>query len=161
MSNSPYQQLLSRHFSVWQQLSKQQQEALLENTMLMTYTKGRNLHSSSKDCAGLILVKSGMLRIYMLSDAGKEITLYRLNPGDICVLSASCVLSTITFEVHIDAECDTQALLIQAPFFSALCQQNIYVECFAYKLATERFSDVMWAMQQLLFMRMDQRLALF
>ena len=97
----------------------------------------------------------------MLSEEGKEITLYRLGAGDMCVLSASCVLSAITFDVHVDAEEDSEVLLVGSHFFSGLAERNIYVECFAYKIATERFSDVMWAMQQILFMSMDKRLAVF
>src|SRR5665647_774079 len=97
----------------------------------------------------------------MLSENGKEITLYRLFAGDMCVLSASCVLSTITFDVHVDAEEDTELLLIRATYFESLSERNPFVECWAYKLATERFSSVMWAMQQILFMSMDKRLAVF
>jgi len=89
------------------------------------------------------------------------VTLYRLSEGDMCVLSASCVLSTITFDVHVDTEVDTQLLLIRATYFEALSERNERVECWAYKLAAERFSDVMWAMQQVLFMSMDKRLAIF
>lgn len=63
--------------------------------------------------------------------------------------------------MQIEAEEDSDVLLIGAPFFAQLAEHNIYVECFSYKVATERFSDVMWAMQQILFMSMDKRLAVF
>ena len=88
-------------------------------------------------------------------------TLYRLFPGDICILSASCVLEAITFDVFIDAEEDTDVLLINSAVFHQIAEQNIYVKCFGYELATTRFSDVMWAMQQILFMGADKRLAIF
>jgi CRP/FNR family transcriptional regulator len=97
----------------------------------------------------------------MLSEEGREITLYRLQEGDVCVLSASCVLSTITFDVHVDAEVDSEVLLVHASVFAELSRQNVYVEKFSYQLATERFSDVMWTMQQVLFMSFDKRLAIF
>jgi CRP/FNR family transcriptional regulator len=54
----------------------------------------------------------------------------------------------ITFDVHIDAEEDTELWMISAPFFARLAESNIYVENFSYKMAADRFSDVMWAMQQ-------------
>lgn len=78
-----------------------------------------------------------------------------------CILSASCVLSTITFDVHVDAQVDTEVMLVSAAAFAELSRQNIYVEKFSYQLATERFSDVMWTMQQVLFMSFDKRLAIF
>ncbi|MDF2840805.1 MAG: transcriptional regulator, Crp/Fnr family [Clostridia bacterium] len=96
-----------------------------------------------------------------LSEDGREITLYRLSPSDICILSASCVLNSITFDVHIDAEVDTEAYLINIGAFSKLSKQNVYVENFAYRNTIERFSDVMWAMEQILFMSFDKRLAIF
>jgi CRP/FNR family transcriptional regulator len=84
-----------------------------------------------------------------------------MDEGEWCILSASCVLSSITFDVHIDAEWDTELLIIAAPYFRRLTTNNIYVECLAYKMATDGFSEVMWAMQQMLFMSFDKRLAVF
>ena len=97
----------------------------------------------------------------MMSEDGRDITLYRLFKGDVCILSASCVLEAITFDVFIDAEEDTDVLLINSSIFHRLADRNIYVKCFGYQLATVRFSDVMWAMQQILFMGADKRLACF
>ena len=96
-----------------------------------------------------------------MSEDGREITLYRLFKGDVCILSASCVLEAITFDVYIDAEEDTEALLIDAAAFRDLARQNIYVQNFGYQITTSNFSDVMWAMQQILFMGADKRLAIF
>jgi CRP/FNR family transcriptional regulator len=161
MKNVEDRQLIAEHFSAWKHLNEDEQNALLDNAMLMRYPKGTNLHSGESNCVGLFVIKKGTLRVYMLSESGKEITLYRLSVGDMCVLSASCVLSTITFDVHVDTEEDTELLLVRATYFEALAERNILIECWAYKQATERFSEVMWAMQQILFMSMDKRLAVF
>ncbi len=161
MNTSELRQQLSDHFEAWNDLSESEQNQMLENSQFLTYSKGTNIHGGDSTCAGLIFIQSGTLRTYMLSEEGREITLYRLKHGDVCVLSASCVLSTITFEVHIDAEEDTQALLVSSACFSEMFESNESIKCFSYKLATERFSDVMWAMQQILFMSMDKRLAVF
>ncbi len=153
--------LFNDHFPFWPHLSQEQKEYAMSHASILCYRKGTNIHSGESNCVGLILVKTGELRVYMLSEEGREITLYRLREGDVCVLSASCVLSTITFDVHVDAEADSEILLISASAFSELTRQNVYVEKFSYQLATERFSDVMWAMQQILFMSFDKRLAIF
>ena len=76
-------------------------------------------------------------------------------------MTASCILSSIHFDVHVDAEKDSEVLVINAPTFSKLCKENVYIENFSLRLATERFSDVMWAMEQILFMSFDRRLAIF
>ncbi|MDD4716096.1 MAG: Crp/Fnr family transcriptional regulator [Oscillospiraceae bacterium] len=153
--------ILSRHFAVWDKLSEKEQDQLVQYSSLVRYAKGAHIHNAEEHCIGVILVKRGVLRIYMLSEEGKEITLYRLYANDVCSLSASCVLDGITFDVDIDAEEDSEVLLIGASVFADLIQQNGAIESYIYKLATERFSDVMWAMQQILFMSFDKRLAIF
>lgn len=160
-NKSEVEMLLKQHFSAWEHMSKDEHDQLIASTTFVHYKKGVCIHGGGNDCVGGLIIKSGMLRTYMLSEEGREITLYRLCKGDMCILSASCILSAITFDVHIDAEEDSEVLLISPTFLSKLAQTNIYVECFAYKLTTDRFSDVMWAMQQILFMSMDKRLAVF
>ena len=145
----------------WDKLSESEINLLESNIANVSYTKGFNLHSTDSECLGVLLIKSGELRVYILSEDGREIALYRLSPGDVCVLSASCIINSITFDVHIDAESDTDAYLINIGAFSKLSNQNVYVENFAYKNTNERFSDVMWAMEQILFMSFDKRLAIF
>ena len=86
------------------------------------------------DCVGVLLIKKGSVRVYILSEDGREITLYRLYDGDICILSASCVLQSITFDVHIDAVSDCEFLQTNSCAFSQIMQENIYVEAFAYKM---------------------------
>ncbi|MHB1155128.1 MAG: Crp/Fnr family transcriptional regulator [Eubacteriales bacterium] len=154
-------EMFKKHFSFWEKLTDPQKELLFNYTSDTVYDKGINIHGNNGECTGAILIRSGQLRAYMLSEEGREITLYRLYPGEICMLSASCVLKTITFDVYIDAEEKSEVSIINANIFSTLVTQNIHVENFALKLATERFSDVMWAMQQILFMSFDRRLAVF
>lgn len=161
MAYAEYEEILSRLFSPWDHLSQAERDDIVRNCQYHLYTKGENLHRGEMDCVGMLLIITGELRVYMLSEEGREITLYRLYDGDSCILSASCVISTITFDVHIDADKDTRILIINAPAFARLTEANIYAECFAYKMATERFSEVMWAMQQILFMSLDRRLAIF
>lgn len=161
MTDEAKRQALARHFEPWVSLDPREQEELLRHALVLPYEKGTNLHSGESNCVGLFLILKGSLRTYMLSEQGKEVTLYRLGVNDMCVLSASCVLSHISFDVHVDTEEDTELLLIRATYFEALAARDKNVECWIYKLAADRFSDVMWAMQQVLFMSMDKRLAIF
>ncbi len=142
-------------------LSEREKEDLIAGTKAVAYAKGEHIHSGSENCTGVIFVKKGCIRAYMLSEEGREITLYRLYEGDFCMLSASCILEAVTFDVFIDAEEDTDAFLIKTSAFRRLTENNLYVENFALHTTVERFSDVMWTMQQILFMSMDKRLAVF
>lgn len=142
-------------------LSREEAKLLLENTSTVKYRQGENIYSANNDCVGVMLVKSGELRTYILSEDGRDVTLYRLFAGDVCILSASCLLKNITFDVQIDAEADSDVLLVNPVLYSQLQSTNVYVENFSLKIAADRFSDVIWAMEQMLFMRFDRRLAIF
>lgn len=123
-----------------------------------TYLMGRG---GGQCCLGMIHVLSGEMRALMVSDKGREITLFRLSPGENCVLSASCVLAQITFATQLCVSQDAELLLLPSAIFGKLTENNIYVRCFAFEVATQRFSAVMWVMDQILFHGYDQRLALF
>lgn len=155
------QNWMEKTLSFWAQLSEKEREKLLDNSYDVSYKKGDTIHGGDGDCVGILIIKSGGLRTYILSEDGREITLYRLSPGDVCVLSTSCVLQNITFDVHIDADFDSELIIVNSDVYTDMAAQNIYVDNFTQKEAVARFSDVMWAMQQILFMSFDRRLANF
>lgn len=145
----------------WTSLTEQEKEILRKSAVIRRYEKGSFIHSGDRDCLGMLFIISGEIRTYILSDEGREITLFRLYPNDLCVLSASCVISQISFDTQMTARQDTEVLIIPPNITALLKEQNISVRCFLYEQATERFSEVMWAMQQILFKGLDQRLAAF
>lgn len=153
--------LFKDYLPFWNQLDPSDRALLCENSALTVFSKGTNVHGGSGNCTGAIMVKSGCLRAYIMSEEGKEVTLYRLYPGDLCMLSASCVLRAITFDVYIDAEEDSECYVINGRVLAEITDRNVYAENFALQIAVERFSDVMWVMQQILFMSFDRRLAIF
>ena len=101
------------------------------------------------------------MRTYLLSDEGKEVTMYRLREGDCCVLAASCILSAITFDVEIEAQTDCVALVIPAGLLAAVSRENVYMDNFMYKETAKRFSDVVEALQQMIFLSLTQRVVSF
>ncbi len=153
--------LFIRHFSFWPHLKESEKQQLCSQTETMHYTRGQNIYAGNQDCIGVLLIKTGQLRVYTLSEDGRDITLYRLFPGDVGILSASCALRAITFEVFMAAEEDTEVLRTSSSLFEQLTAQNIYVKCFGYELAAARLSEMLWTMQQILFMSADRRLARF
>ena len=160
METKELTELFESAFPFWESLSEHDKETFLRSSMKFEYRRGRTIHDGN-DCTGVILVKTGSLRLYMLSDEGKEVTLYRLFPGDTCILSASCVLHTLTFDVLIDAEEDSECVVVGGCAYEGVWQRSDEVKIFTYETALSRFSDVMWVMQQILFMSLDKRLAIF
>ena len=145
----------------WKLLTDSEKELVRQNAVIRLYKKGTRVYSSERECLGMLFVMQGEMRTYLLSEEGREVTLFRIYPNDLCVLSASCVISQISFDTQMNAQKDTEALIIPPNIVLFLKEKNLSVRCFLYELATKRFSDVMWAMQQILFKRLDQRLALF
>ena len=148
-------------FSFWEHLTEREKELLAENTHCLSYRANEAIQSEKSSCLGTIFIRKGILRVYLLSEDGREATLYRLRDNDVCTLSASCMLSSITFDVQIDAETDCDLFLLPAPFFSSFMKQNIYVENFIYKLTTEHFSDVIHALERTFFLTLRQRIIAF
>ena len=114
---SSIEQFYREYFPFWGKLDDNDQRYLCQNSSIVHFEKEQNIYDNS-ECSGLYIVKSGRLRLYMLSEGGKEITLYRLLPGDICMLSASCVLQSITFDVYVDAEVSSECYMINGLAFS-------------------------------------------
>lgn len=152
--------VFEKSFPFWKNLTSSDKQFLLSSSRNLTFKKGTNIHDGN-ECTGVILVKSGSLRLYILSEEGKEITLYRLFPGDICTLSASCVLNAITFDVFVDSEENSECIIVSGSAMNTLSNKLPEVKIFMLESALSRFSDVMWVMQQILFMSMDKRLAIF
>ena len=149
------------HLPFWSSLSEDEKERAGQRAFVNNYGKGTIINNCNNECLGMLLVLSGEIRTYLFSEEGREVTLFRLYSGDLCVLSASCVISQITFETQMIAQQNTKVLIIPVDVIGALREKNIHVRCFLYELATKRFSDVMWAMQQILFKGLDRRLAGF
>ncbi len=152
---------LDAYLPIWKQLTKEDQQALEEAAVLRTVPKGTIVHNGFADCIGVLVVKSGQLRSYIVSDEGKEVTLYRLLERDICLFSASCMMSSIRFEVTIEAEKDSDVWIIQTEAYNAVMSHSAPLANYTCQVLASRFSEVMWLMDQLLFKRFDARLAMF
>lgn len=152
---------ISQYFPVWDQLTPAQQEQLTAASTYSKATAGTVLHNGSADCLGLLLVCSGQLRAYILSDEGREITLYRLFERDICLFSASCMMQSIQFDVQIEVEKDAEFWVIPPDVYKSLMEQSPAMANYTNEIISTRFSEVMWLMEQVMWKSFDKRLADF
>ncbi len=149
------------YLPIWKQLTPEDQRALAEAAVIRNAPKGTILHNGSADCVGVLVIKSGQLRAYIVSDEGKEVTLYRLLERDICLFSAACMMSSIRFEVTIETEKDSEVWLIPTEAYHAVMERSAPLANYTCQVLASRFSEVMWLMDQILFKRFDARLATF
>ena len=151
----------SSFFPVWERLTPQQQAALSGSMFSRRVRRGDVIHQGDADCTGLLLVKSGQLRAFMLSEDGREITLYRLFERDLCLFSASCMVRSIQFDITIQAQKDTELWVIPAETYKQVMEESAPLSNFTGEVMAARFSDVMWLIEQILWKSFDRRLAAF
>lgn len=149
------------YFPIWNKLTDRQQAELSAAVTCRTVKKGTVVHNGSLDCTGLLIVKSGQLRAYILSDEGREITIYRLFERDFCLFSASCMMRSIQFEVVIEAEKDTEFWLIPSEVWKSVMEVSAPAANFTNEVMATRFSEVMWLLEQIMWKSLDKRIAAF
>lgn len=148
-------------FPVWDQLQTHQQRRLLDSLALQAVKRGTIVRGASKDCAGLLLIRTGQLRALVYSEEGREITIYRLFDGDMCLFCAPCIIPSIQFDVTIQAEKDTEFWSIPSGVYQQLMTESAAVANYTNELMASRFSEVMSRMEQFMWKSMDKRVAAF
>ena len=149
------------YFPLWAKLNRSQQERIRASLLFREVKKGTMLYDGTLDCTGLFLVRDGQLRAYILSEEGREITLYRLFERDMCLLSASCIVHSLQFEVMIAAEKDTSLWVIPADVYKAIMEESAALANYTNELMASRFSDVMWLIEEIMWKSLDKRIADF
>ena len=151
----------AEYIPFWKGLTAEQQDRIGQIITWHQVKKGQHIHSSGTECLGLVVVKSGQLRTYILSEDGREITLSRLFAYDVSLLSASCVMPDLQLNVMIEAEKDTGFWSISACLFKNLMEESLAVASYANSLICSNLSELMWLMEQIMWRSMDKRLAAF
>ena len=149
------------YFPIWDKLNTVQQNSISAGLVTRQVKKGTVLHNGSGECTGLLLIKSGQLRAFILSEEGREITIYRMFDRDICLLSASCMMNSIQFDISIKAEKDTELWIIPTDIYKKMMEESAPLANFTNEIMASRFSDVMWLIEQVMWKSLDKRVGSF
>jgi len=147
-----------QYFPIWDRLTAEQQDRIAQVTEFRKIKKGTVIHDGSPDCLGMLLVHSGQLRAYMLSEEGREVTICRFFEMDICLFSAACVMPNMQFDIFIEAEKDTTLWVIPACLYKNLMDESLVISNYSHDLITNHFSELMWLMEQIMWKSFDKRL---
>lgn len=150
---------LNKVLSFYDNLNDVDKELIIKTGRYIKYKKSSNLINNTDECMGLVLIIKGQIRAYTVSEEGKEITLYRLIEGDICIMSASCMLKEITFNISLTFEKDSEIFVIPANIYDELNKKYAEVKSYTLNLVNSRFSEVMWVFEQYVFTKMASRIA--
>jgi len=151
----------ANYIPFWDKLTKEQQQRIAGVIEARKVLKGHHIHDSSADCLGLVMVRTGQLRAYILSADGREITVGRLFDYDTSLLSASCVMPDMQLNIMIEAEKDSEFWSIPACLFKNLAEESLAVANYSRDLLAGNYSELMWLMEQIMFKSFDKRLAAF
>ena len=151
----------SHYFPIWDKLTAEQQNRILSVTDLHCIQKGTVVHDGSPDCLGMLLVRNGQLRAYLLNEEGREVTICRFFEMDICLFTAACVMPNMQFDIFIEAEKDCEVWVIPACLYKNLMDESLVIANYARDLITNHFSELMWLMEQIMWKSFDKRLAKF
>lgn len=161
MEQKEIKQYLEMNFPKWELLEESEKEMLCGRCFYMTYQKGQVIHRSAEECKGIMLVIKGQLRPYIQSDEGREITLFRVKSGEVCILTASCLMDSLAFDVLVDTIEDAQVLLVPSNVLAAIFNKHMELELYMHQMANKKFVEMIWLIQQILFFSADQRVADF
>ena len=152
---------IASYFPIWDKLTASQKERIEDLADFRKVPAGTVVHDGSPNCLGLVLVRSGQLRAYMLSEEGREVTISRFFEMDICMFSASCVMPSMQFDIFIEAEKNSEIWVIPACLYQNLMNESIALSNYSRDLISNHFSEVMWLMEQIMWKSFDKRLAAF
>ena len=152
---------LCEKYEFWKELKKEEQERFVSETVIEKYEKNQIVYNQGKKCKGMIKVIKGTLKVYMISEEGREITIYKIREGEVCTLSSSCIMEEIAFDIYIKAGEETEVIVTNAICLKSIMNKNLKLENYIYKQVAVKFTEIMWNIEELLFTSVDKRLALF
>ncbi|MDX2469688.1 MAG: Crp/Fnr family transcriptional regulator [SAR324 cluster bacterium] len=132
-----------------------------EEFKLVQLPKGTEIFAEGDPCVMIALLLTGVVRVYKLSESGREMTLYRIHPGESCILSISSLLSHKPLGAIAVVEEDIEAYAIPAGTFSSWMKVKPCMQDFVFDLLSRRLSEVLTTVEEVAFHRLDERILKF
>jgi CRP/FNR family transcriptional regulator len=141
-----------------QSLPESARALLAASAQQVVVPAGTQIFQEHQPCSHFPFVLRGAIRVLKAAPNGRELPLYRVSPGETCVLSSSCLLGHTDYNARGVAESDTELLLLPRAAFDALLAHAPFRD-FVFQLFSERIAELMQLVEEVAFMRLDQRLA--
>ena len=133
-------------------------EEFFEKSFVATVPRGHMICLERNQCVHLPIVMTGMARVYKASDEGKELTLYRIESGESCILTASCIINQIVFPANAVAMSDIEAIVVSPADVKQWMRQYPDWRTYIFGLLSHRLASVIELVEEVAFQRMDARL---
>ena len=134
-------------------------DELLSQSMVMSLPAGTTVFDENQACQGFPLILSGSLRVIKASANGRELQLYRVIPGESCILTSSCLLGHTRYQARGICEHEVEMVLLPASAFHVLLESQSSFRTYVFHLFSDRLTDLMQLVSAVAFQKLDQRLA--
>ena len=157
--NKSIAKTISASFDFWEKLDNPSQINFLNQCQQVSLSAGKFICLEGDVCNYLPLVISGSVRVYKIGASGREITLYHLEKGDSCIMTASCIISQKEFPAFAVTETEVEAIIIPANSLRKWVMHNPTWQEYMFGLLSQRLADVIEIIEEVAFRRMDCRIA--
>jgi CRP/FNR family transcriptional regulator len=134
-------------------------DRLLDEGQVMQVKAGTVLFDDESPCQAFPMLVDGVIRVSKTGANGRELQLYRVVPGESCILTSSCLLGHVAYNARGVAETDMVAVALPQPVFSRLLAEHEPFRNYVFSLFAERIAELMQLVEAIAFQRLDQRLA--
>lgn len=143
------------------ELNRDYAQSVEKNVFAKITNKDEIIYQNSDNCFGYVMIKSGILRAYIMSENGKEITIFTLKSGDECIMCANCVMYNLTLEVILKLQKGSEILVIPAQIYSNFKNKYPKLASHTINLISHRFSQVINVLEQTAFLPLTERVRRF
>jgi CRP/FNR family transcriptional regulator len=150
---------LLQHYPALAGMPAAELDGLLANAMVMPLSGGTVVFDENQACQGFPMLLSGSIRVIKAAPNGRELQLYRVEPGESCILTSSCLLGHTRYTARGIAEQDLEMVLLPVPSFQALLEKHELFRNYVFHLFSDRLTDLMELVSAVAFQKLDQRLA--
>ncbi len=158
--SDPKIEFLCERLPFWDELSEREQGILAGGARIVRYKKDSVIYNGSGDL-GVLIIRRGRVYACTVTEEGREFVLLRLFAGDFCLLASSHVMEDIKFTLYINAEAETELLILDSSSCAEICRDNPRAEAFLRRTLSSHFSDMVINMQSMLLVSAEKRIAAF
>jgi len=159
MDNLDIKQQVLTLFPAFRQMPDATVDCVLRQSPLKNAPVGTVLFTPGTLCQMFPLVLSGVVRVSRIGPKGRELPLYRVRPGESCVLTTTCLLGKTSYNATGVVESDLSVVVMPSEVFNRLMGEEASFRLFVFGLFTERVSELMQLVEEVAFRKLDERLA--
>ncbi|VAV88222.1 Transcriptional regulator, Crp/Fnr family [hydrothermal vent metagenome] len=153
------QKIITDYFPELNQLSAENKKILESGIHMVSAPAGTVMFSEGSECKGYVMLLEGTVRVHKVSEDGREIVLYRVESGESCIMTTTCLISDEQYGAEGVAETDVKLVVVPPGTFNQLLARSDKFRNFVFEVYAKRMSMLMMLVEEVVFKKLDKRLA--